>query len=110
MTCGDAANAWVPSLLGSAWTGTVNGVDFIAVFSTAVSHVAATVVGEIPGIGTWTKDNAGFHWTASLEGYSWVFNVVADGCNTNGDVIAASGNAIDGLSVEQTVADMTRTL
>lgn len=109
MTCGDAANAWVPSLLGSAWSGTVDSDSLTAVFTVAVSHAAATVVGSIPGIGTWTKDGSGFHWTAALEGYTWTFNVVAESCNGNGDVTSATGTAIDGLSNSHAVT-MSRTL
>lgn len=108
MSCGDAANAWVPTLGGSAWSGTVNSNSITAIFST-VAYVAASIVNSVPAVGTWSKDSTGFHWTAALEGYTWHFNVVADSCNANGDVSAAVGSCVDGLDNTHTVS-MTRTI
>lgn len=108
MSCGDAANAWVPSLVTSVWSGTVGADSFTAVFA-APLHAAASVVGAVPGVGTWAKDGSGFHWTAALEGYTWQFNVIPDACNLSGDVTAAVGSAVDGNNATHSVA-MTRTV
>jgi hypothetical protein len=108
MTCGDAGNAWVPSSLGSAWSGTVGEDSLTATFESLL-NAAATMVGLIPGAGTWSKNNDGFHWTAALEGYTWHFLMHAEACNENGDVTAAIGTAVDGNNNTFNVA-MTRTL
>jgi hypothetical protein len=108
MTCGDASNAWVPSLVGSVWSGTV-GEQSLTVTFVSLLKAAASVVGAIPAIGTWSKDSAGFHWTAALEGYTWLFTVTAEACNEAGDVTAAVGSATDGLSNTHPVS-MTRTI
>lgn len=103
MSCGDAANSWVPGLAPSAWTGTVGSDSLVVVFVNALS-AAAAVVGLVPGVGTWSKDSEGFKFTTALEGVTWHFLVHADACAVNGDVTAASGNALDGNNTSHAMA------
>jgi len=108
MSCGDAANSWVPTLAPSVWTGTVGTDSLVAVFTTAL-HAAAIVIGGVAGVGTWSKDSEGFKFTAALEGITWHVTVHADACAVGGDVTAAAGTALDGNSQSYAVA-MTRTV
>lgn len=104
MSCGETANAWVPSLVGSIWSGTVGTDSMIAAFTIVLGNkLAATTVGLVPGTGIWSKDSTGFHWTTTLEGISWTFNVHAESCNDNDDVTSAAGSAVDSLSNTKSV-------
>lgn len=97
MSCGDAANSWVPTLVPSVWSGTVDSDSLVVTFAN-VSHLTVSLVGAIPGVGTWSKDSSGFHWVVALEGISWSFDVTPEACSVNGDVTAAVGIATDGNS------------
>jgi hypothetical protein len=110
VSCGDTTIAWVPTLGAASWSGDVSPVNrsFSVVFTSALA-AAVTVINNVPHLGTWSHNGTEFRWTAALEGFTWNFVVLAEGCDDLGSVTGASGTATDG-NANRYDADMTRNL